>query len=86
LGQPRGTKEGVREGRMLRRETEAQKRETWWPEGTVEGVKVTGRHKEEFKIARSKGGATNLKVGGQCIGRWGVQTVKTLQFEKEGGA
>jgi len=28
-----------------------------------------------------------LKVGGggQCIGRWGVNTVKTLRFEKGGG-
>jgi len=28
----------------------------------------------------TKGGATNLKVGGQYIGRWGVN------FEKDGGA
>jgi len=32
-----------------------------------------------------KGGATNLKVGGQCIGRWGVNTLKTLKFEKDRG-
>jgi len=32
-----------------------------------------------------KGGAMNLKVGGQCIGRWGVNTVKTLKFEKKSG-
>jgi len=24
--------------------------------------------------------------GGQCIGRWGVNTVKTLKLEKGGGA
>jgi len=38
--------------------------------------------------AMTKGGATNLKVGGQCIKKWGggVNTVKTLKFEKgEGG-
>jgi len=39
-----------------------------------------------FNITLPKGGATNLKVGGQCIGRWGVNTVKTQQFEKGGGA
>jgi len=34
-----------------------------------------------------KGGATNLKVGGgQGIGIWGVNTIKTLAFEKGGGA
>jgi len=35
-----------------------------------------------------KGGATNLKEGegGQCIGRCGVNTVKTLKFAKGGGA
>jgi len=32
-----------------------------------------------------KEGTTNLQVGGQCIGRWGVNTVKTLKFEKGGG-
>jgi len=33
----------------------------------------------------NKGGAMNLKVVGQCIGRCGVNTVKTLTFEKGGG-
>jgi len=39
---------------------------------------------EPFKLGppTHKGGATNLKVGGQCIGRWVVNAVKTLQFEK----
>jgi len=34
-----------------------------------------------------KGGATNLKMGGQCIGRWegGQYGKKTLTFEKDGG-
>jgi len=32
----------------------------------------------------NKGGATNMKVGGQCIGRWGVNIVKTQKFEKGG--
>jgi len=31
----------------------------------------------------SKGGTTNFK-GGLCNGRWGVNTVKTLTFEKGG--
>jgi len=34
----------------------------------------------------SKGGAKNLKVGDPCIGMWGVNAVKTLTFEKGGGA
>jgi len=39
-----------------------------------------------------KCGATNMKVGlgggwgGQCIGRWGVNTVKTPKYEKGEGA
>jgi len=36
-------------------------------------------------LSTRKGGTTNLKVGGQWIGRWGVKTVKTLKFEKGGG-
>jgi len=32
-----------------------------------------------------KGGAMNLNVGGQCIGSWGINTVKTLTFKKGGG-
>jgi len=32
-----------------------------------------------------KGGTTNLKGGGQWIGRWEVNAVKTLTFEKGGG-
>jgi len=45
-------------------------------------------HGMQFGSQLSKGGATNLKVGGggQCIGRWGINTVKTLKFEKGGGA
>jgi len=31
-----------------------------------------------------KGGATNLKVGGQCIGRWGVNTRETQNLKKVG--
>jgi len=31
-----------------------------------------------------KGGATNLKVGGQCIKKWGGNTVKTLTLKKSG--
>jgi len=40
-------------------------------------------------IVSTKGGTTNLKVGGgvvQCIGGWGINTVKTLTFGKGGGA
>jgi len=32
-----------------------------------------------------KGVARNLKVGDQCIGRWAVNTVKTLKLERGGG-
>jgi len=35
-------------------------------------------------IIITNGGATNLKVGAQCTGRWGVNTVKTKTFEKGG--
>jgi len=43
------------------------------------------------KHINSKGGAANLKVGGQCIGRWGwghlgVNTVKPLKLEKGASA
>jgi len=36
-------------------------------------------------LDRTKGGAKNLKVGGQCIGMWGVSTVRTLAFKKRWG-
>jgi len=36
-------------------------------------------------VVGSKGGATNLKVGGQCIGNWGVNyTVKHNILKKVG--
>jgi len=38
------------------------------------------------RLHMGKGGATSLRVGGQCIGRRGVNTVKTLKFEKSQGA
>jgi len=39
-----------------------------------------------FSGVGSKGGTTNLKVGGHCIERGrGGNTVKTLTFEKGGG-
>jgi len=31
-----------------------------------------------YVLIRLNGDDTNLKVGGQCTGKWGVNTVKTL--------
>jgi len=35
-------------------------------------------------VAYRQGGATNLKVGGEYIERWRVNTGKTLTFDKGG--
>jgi len=37
-------------------------------------------------IGYSARAAPRICSGGQCIRRWGVNTVKTLNFEKGGGA
>jgi len=34
---------------------------------------------------KGKGGATNLKVGGQCIGKWEGQYIKNPEIRKRRG-
>jgi len=62
----------------------------WLSGGLAQSERGAGRCRDgtlqrNSGMGGGKGGATNLKVGGQCIGRCGVNTVKSLTFEKGGG-